>query len=382
MPANEFDEIEAALAPGGAPAVFDLLIRRFAEEKQYGRMFDARLMQQRHELGLPLLVSGSLDQLAEPLRRRYEDAMRNAARDAGQLYLSAGDIARAWPYFRAVGEAAPVANAIEQITKVESTEGIEPVLEIALHERVNPRKGFELLLSHHGICRAITLFDQYPDPATREHCLGLLVHHIHSELVDRLKRAIEQNEGSAPETAFVPDLLSDRDWLFGEYDSYIDTSHLISVLRYSLESNDRQTQSLAVELAEYGRHLGSMYHQAGEPPLENIYVDHGTFLRAMLGERVDEAVAHFRNKLPHYDPDQIGTYPAQVVVRLLLRLDRCAEAVEVFRTYLQDTPPAYLSCPSLLELCQMAGDLKSLKQAARDQGDLLTYAAAAIGESR
>jgi len=67
---------KAALAPGGAPAVFDLLIRRFAEEKQYGRMFDARLMQQRHELGLPLLVSGSLDQLSEPLRRRYEDAMR------------------------------------------------------------------------------------------------------------------------------------------------------------------------------------------------------------------------------------------------------------------------------------------------------------------
>jgi hypothetical protein len=66
----------------------------------------------------------------------------------------------------------------------------------------------------------------------------------------------------------------------------------------------------------------------------------------------------------------------------LVRLNRHADAVEVFQTYLHDTPPAYLSCPSLLELCQMAGDLKSLKQAARDQGDLLTYAAAAIGQSR
>jgi len=147
---------------------------------------------------------------------------------------------------------------------VESTEGIEPVLEIALHEQVNPRKGFELLLSHHGICRAITLFDQYPDPATREHCLGLLVHHIHSELVDRLKRAIEQNEGSAPETAFVPDLLTGRDWLFGEYDSYIDTSHLISVLPLQPGVQRPSNTVPGGGLAEYGRHLGSMYHQAGE----------------------------------------------------------------------------------------------------------------------
>ena len=54
---------------------------------------------------------------------------------------------------------AVVYNAIDRLTTDDVNDA---VLEIALHERVHPRKGFELVMASHGICRAITVFGQYP----------------------------------------------------------------------------------------------------------------------------------------------------------------------------------------------------------------------------
>jgi hypothetical protein len=99
-----------------------------------------------------------------------------AAREVGGLFLADGDIPRAWPYFRAIGDSAPVAADIE---KLQPQENQEPVIEIALHERVHPRKGFELILGNYGICRAITFLEQYPDRKTREDCIRLLVRTLH-----------------------------------------------------------------------------------------------------------------------------------------------------------------------------------------------------------
>ncbi len=72
------------------------------------------------------------------------------------------------------------------------------MIQIALEERANPRKGFELLLARFGICRAITYFEQYPDRDTREECIALLVRTLHRELVESLRRAITKQEGTAP----------------------------------------------------------------------------------------------------------------------------------------------------------------------------------------
>jgi hypothetical protein len=62
----------------------------------------------------------------------------------------------------------------------------------------------------------------------------------------------------------------------------------------------------------------------------------------------------------------------------LLRLERYDEAVEVFERYLANTDPAYLMCPTLVELCRMAGDWERIRSLARDRGDLLTFAAASL----
>jgi hypothetical protein len=62
--------------------------------------------------------------------------------------LAAGDISGAWQYFKAIGERAPVAAAIELVN---DGENIDRIMEIACHEGVNRRRGFDLLL---GVIRS------------------------------------------------------------------------------------------------------------------------------------------------------------------------------------------------------------------------------------
>src|SRR5262245_1544223 len=107
-----FVSIDQSIQNGGAAATFELLARRFREDNQLPQLFEVRLMKRRYELGLPLVQTQSLSELADDKRRAYEDAYIEAAREVGGLYLETGDIARAWPYFRAIGEPGPVANAI------------------------------------------------------------------------------------------------------------------------------------------------------------------------------------------------------------------------------------------------------------------------------
>jgi len=375
MPDDLFDTLDETLRSGGAEAGFDLLIRQFREEKKYPLVFEARIMKSRHELGLPVIHDGQLEDLPGEKRAAHERAFVEAAREVGGLFLAGGDIPRAWSYFRAIGETAPVAAAIETL---EPQENQEAVIEIALHERVHPRKGFELILANYGICRAITFFEQYPDRKTREDCIRLLVRTLHGELVESIRRAIARNEGQSSETRSVPELMAGRDWLFGEYDYYVDTSHLASVLRFALDATDRETLALAVELAEYGKHLAPTFQFHADSPFEDGCKAYAIYLRALAGEDVDHAVAYFRGKIAAGDAENSGTEPAQRVVALLAKLGRYPEAIAVSLDHLRDTDPNQLFCPSVYQLCQTAGDYGLLRRLARERGDLLHFAAAAL----
>ena len=376
---DSFQQVEETLRSGGASAGFDLLTQKFREEKNYPLLFEARLMQKRHELGLPLIQSVSSDELPEDKRRAYDEGFIGAAREVGSLFLADGNIPRAWPYLRAIGETASVAAAIESFSAPEGdNEKLDPVIEIAFHERVHPRRGFELILANYGICRAITFFDQYPDRKTREDSAALLVRTLHGELVESLKRSIARAEGQAPETRRISELIAGREWLFGEYAYYVDTSHLVSILRFSVDLTDRETLALAAEMTDYGKQLSSQFQYKGEPPFENIFEDYGIFLRALIGENVDEGVAHFQRKASEIDPAEAGPGPAQVLVGLLARLRRYPEAIEASLKYLRDVSPSELVCPTVMQLCEMAGDRERLKDLARERGDLLSFAAGAL----
>ena len=295
------------------------------------------------------------------------------------LFLADGHIPSAWPYFRAIGESTSVAEAIEQI---EPQEGIDAIIEIAFYEGANPSKGFELILANYGICRAITTYGQYPGTEGREDCARLLVGTLHSELLGTLKRVVSDQEGSAPETDSISELIRGRDWLFEGNGYYIDSSHVASVVQLSLELEDRQILKLVLELADYGKRLSSLFQYKGDPPFQNIYEDHAVYLQALLGEDEDGAVEHFRTKVEESPPNGEESVPAQVLVGLLARLGRYPEAIEVSSEHLADVPSSELVCPSLPQLCQQAGAYKKLGILSRQQGDLLSYTAAALQADR
>jgi tetratricopeptide (TPR) repeat protein len=378
-----FSWIEQILQSGNADAAFERLAQRFRSEKQYQQLFDARLMKKRLELGLPLVSQPALGDLPKEIQQRYQDAYVQAATEVGELYLADGNIPRAWTYLRAVGATKPIVQALDAFEvsepdTPESQELLSSMIQLAFQEGLHPRKGFELILKHYGMCRAITMFSAYPQQDGRDESLRLLVRSLHGELVTNVKRAISAVEGKPPESGAIPVLIAGRDWLFENNAQHTDSSHIVSVLRLSAELDDEETLRLAVELADYGSRLGSMFQYAEDPPFERVYEDRRVYLKALLGEDVEYAVKHFEEKAAAFDADQYGNRPAQVLVELLIRLERYDEAINAFRRYLIDVAPEDLSCPSLLQLCQMAGDFEQLKQVAKEQQDPLSYMAGLV----
>src|SRR5215813_5299289 len=122
MESDTFEQLEHAREAGGASGGFDFLSKKFREEKNYPSLFETRLMQKRFELGLDPIQIGTLEDVPAAVRPPYERAFVEAAREVGGLFLADGDVARAWPYFRAIGESGPVAEAIERAVPGEDME--------------------------------------------------------------------------------------------------------------------------------------------------------------------------------------------------------------------------------------------------------------------
>ncbi|WP_169972643.1 hypothetical protein [Tautonia rosea] len=385
---SAFEELDHALTDGGATAAIDRLIARLDHGEEPRALLDALLLKARLDLGLPAISSGALSSLPEPTRTHYEDRYIEALRTVGRKRLEAGDLIGAWPYFRTIGEKEPVAEAIESVDP-SSTDGqvLGQIMELALQHGVHPRRGFELVLETYGPCSAITAFEHLPpDEATREPCADRLVRYLHEQLRATLRAEIERSGRPKPaDEATIAELVEANPWLFDDDAYHIDTSHLAAVVRMSPLLQDPEAIRQAVDLTEYGRRLSDRHRYEGDPPFEQLYEDHGVYLRALLGEGVDEAIAHFREKLVPADPDGddlASTLPAQILIRLLDRLGRQEEAIPLAAESLQGVPEGLLLCPGLLQLCQQSGRPDLLAEYARSGGDLVSYLAARVSSSQ
>ena len=376
-----FDQVRDALNSGNVEAGFDLAVERFREEGSYPLIFEARLMKKRHELGMPLIQTEPWSNLEPDVQAAYEQATVDAAREVGTLFLNDGQIGRAWPYFRALGEKDAVRSAIEAFDGTETGEILDGIIEVAYHEQVNPKKGFELILKHYGTCRAITNFSQYPVEEGRAECAQMLAEDVHSELLTNIKYAIKQHEGAEPDGNDLAAIVDGRDWLFEGNAYYLDTSHVSSLVQMAASLESTETLELLHGMTEYGRRLGEMYQFPGNPPFENVFADYGSYIRTVLGRDVESGLAHFRRKIETCDPNIAGTTPAQVLVNLLVRVGRPAEAADVAVEHLSDADPQFLTCPNALQLCQMAGDYGRLAEVSRNRRDLLSFAAATMQAS-
>jgi hypothetical protein len=377
MDSATFDELQTTLRTEGPAAAIDRLCADLRERKEYGSLFYALLMKKRHQLGVSPIPTGPTQDVPEALQGEYEEAIRAAGRLVGQLYLDEGNIPGAWMYFRMLGEPQPVAEALEKAQPGEG-EDCQQLVEIALHQGVHPRKGFDWILERYGLCSAITTagnMDMSGAPDVREYCVRRLVRALYQELRERLSAEVARHEGKEPAAATVRELMAGRDWLFEEEFAHVDVSHLSSVVQMSIHLTPGEELNMARELCEYGQRLSSRFQYSSDPPFDDQYRDYGVFLAILAGDRVDEGIAHFRAKADSADPETVGTYPAQVLVNLLLRLDRPRQALEVARQHLAVPDSQPLSCPSITELCQRTHDYQALAEVARQQGDPVHFMA-------
>ena len=373
-----YDDLQQALAAGGPDAAVDRLINRLRETQEYGSLFYALLLKKRHELGVCPIPTRPAQELPEAVHGQYEDAIRDAGRTVGNLYIDAGDIPAAWHYFRLIADPQPVHDALERYVPTEN-EDIYPLVEIAFHHRVHPARGFDLVLNRQGICSAITMlgsFDQGLAPDVRPYCVRRLVAALHEQLTERLRAEIERHDGKPVAATTIPDLIAGRRWLFGDDAYLIDLSHLGSVVQMSLHLPPGDPGiPQARELCAYGSKLSKKMQSPGEPPFEQLYRDAGVYLRD-----VDAGLGHFRAKVKTMDLDR-GTLPAEVYVNLLLHAGRTADAIKVARTYLTDADERQLSCPGPLELCRRTGDYAAFADVARVRGDAVHFLAGLLAKA-
>jgi hypothetical protein len=377
------DDIERTLAAEGAEAAIDRLCDRLRTEKDYNSLFYALLMKKRHQMGVSPIPTGPAHDLPESQHGPYEDAIREAGRLIGNLYLQEGQLPQAWAYFRMLNEPQPLRQALERHTPAEG-EDLQPLVHIAYYEGVHPRKGFAWILERFGICNAITTFSgsgELPHSAEdRQHCLKALVHALHAELRERLANEIERHDGRRPaeaelEAGAVRKLIAGRDWLFAEDCYHIDTSHLSSVVQLSTQLPPCPELELARELCHYGRRLSGRFMGTNDPPFEDFYKAYSAYLAVLAGDKVEEGLDYFRDQADKADPQEIGTYPAEVLINLLLRVDRPAEALAVACKHLAGADNRQLTCPGIGELCRKVGDYRSLAEVARRQGDAVHFLA-------
>jgi hypothetical protein len=379
-----FDDLQRHLTADGPRAAIDRLCSSLREQKEYGELFYALLLKKRYELGLSPVPTGASQDIPEAMQAPYEDAIREAGRLVGRLHLEEGNIPQAWVYFRMLGEPAPVAEALENYRPGEGDD-CQQVVEIAFHQGVHPKKGFDMILDRFGLCSAITTVSSRELPiseADRAYCVRRLTRTLYGELVERLKADVERREGSCPDAHTVRELMEGHDWLFEDEFYHVDVSHLGAVVQMSTHLSSGEELRMARELCAYGQRLSPRFKYPGDPPFEDPYRDYGVYLSVLAGEDPEEGLSYFRAKVEQADPEEVGTLPAEVFVNLLLKLDRADEALAVARKHLAAVDDRRLTCPSIADLCNRTRQYGVLVDVARERQDPVHYLAGLLASAQ
>ena len=272
----------------------------------------------------------------------------------------------------------------------ESARRVQEIVGLALWEGADPALGISIVLRTQGTCNAITAYEQAVSrlPAARQRpAARVLVDHLHREL--RLALAADLRSRGVGGVPADPDsivaLLAAAGGLADDPSVHVDVSHLQSVLRIARVCDDAPTLERAWELAAYGCRLPAEVVYPGEPPFERVAEASRHLFGALLGHDIDAALAFFRRAAATADPEA-GTLPADVLVLLLWRLDRPAEALHAALGRPSDhgmpsTLQAAGLLPSLVDLAAAAGEWDTLRRACIARGDEITYTATLVAEA-
>jgi len=379
MTQAEFDRLESQWKSGGAVAAVAELVSQLKEQQQYHELFEALKMQARIGLGLSPMPNGDAEDLDDPQRDQLEDGLIAACREVGLLLIEAGQLREGWMYLRPVGDKKLVKAALAKITL--NDENRDEFVEVALHEGLDPQRGFAEVLGYYGTCNAITTFEglvPHCEPVDQQGITTQLVEHVHAELMATLKADIEQQQGSAPTESTLRELVADRDWLFGEHAYHIDTSHLAATVRFARLLEEPEHLRLGEDLTQYGRRLDAQFQYEGDEPFVALYPHHGLYFSALLGDDVEASLEHFRERAENVPVNEYGLVAIETYIGLLSRLGRHEEALSSALQLFGDAGYTNGQTISLLELSDKSGDFKPLIEHYRNRQDLLGFTVSLI----
>jgi hypothetical protein len=387
--------------------MFAELTASLAARQRWHSLFDARLMAARAALGLPL--AGDSRTIPAEKQAALEAKSLDACREVGWPLVEEGKVAAGWMYLRAAVEPeemgrrmAALAERFERSATTsdapmadddggeQGDETLQEIIHVALWEGVDPALGLKLLLARNGTCNTITAYEQAVSrlPAARQRpAADLLVAHLHREVLASLvhdlhRRGIPVEPGP---DASLTGVLEAAGGLKDDPAVHVDVSHLQSVLRIARVCTDHVTLRRAWELASYACRLPKESVYPGEPPFENVGEASRLFYGAQLGIEVEPAIAFFRKAAVLAKVEQAGSLPGDVLVLLLWRLARPAEALHAaLDRPRDDAGPSLLQAtgmlPSLVEMAAASGDFGPLRKACREHGDEITFAATLAAE--
>lgn len=415
------DPTPAAGDPPTDPAACASWLGELVEEARragrWNELLELRLIQARAEFGAPVdggsVDVGSLDGIPDDARRRLEERYTAACEASGlglleQALAGRGGWRDAWFYLNTAGQADRFRAALrtlderstgcdasgqsaesKQSTAFEqSVEGEDELLEVTLHEGADPAWGFRRLITGHGACPAVTTLEglgpHLPLEALSQ-CAGVLVEHLHGELLASVRAHVEEQTGAPHPEADLPDLIAANAWLFEGEASHVDSSHLAAAVRMARVVVDPALLDLAEQLAAYGRRLAPLHHYPDAPPFEEIYDAHREFFAAQLpgeqGRVVDAAVERFTARADAADPEVEGLAPLETLLVLLHRIGRPAEALAAYARLAPVDAELSPYAPRPLDLARASGDWSTYEAAMRSRGDLVGLAQGAAARA-
>ncbi|WP_437201700.1 hypothetical protein [Planctomicrobium sp. SH664] len=379
MGAEDFNAIESALKEQGIDSAFEQLFQRLRQRREWHNLFDAKMLQAKKDLSLPLSRPSSLQDVPAEHRKSIEHSYLLAAREVADEFLREGDFSSAWMYLQAIREPEKIAAAIDQLPdSIDDYDRLERILGIALHQGVHPEKGVKLMLNSHGTCSTITALDQlFPQltPQQRSNCAKLMVRHLYEDLRGTVRRHLEQRLPLLEPDLPLEDLIRGREWIFEGTNYHIDVSHLSSVVRFarSIEVPAEELQ-LARQLAQYGAQLDRSLQYDGDPPFQNFYLAHRHYFGVLLNQHREAGLKYFREQLQAEPDERDQPILAYVLVDLLVRSEQLHEAIDVATKYLANLGEDVNI--SLDELCVKAGRPDVLLKLRREQDQLVGFTAA------
>lgn len=365
--------------PTSSPdAILDSLEATLTAQKDYHRLFDARLIRARHKLGLPITQPTSLKDVPREKDAAFREAYTTAAREIGLMLLESGHLADAWAYLRTIHHTEPVRAEIERRVAQEQEPGpsLDELLNVALYEGAHTVEGIRLLLKSHGTCNTVTAMSQIiaqMTPEERRRSAAIMVAQLYTDLQASVRRDLERRQPMVRPGMSLREMIAGKEFLFAEGNYHIDVSHLHSIVGFArhLQKGDPELLQ-AVELAQYGSQLSEHLRYPADVPFDDYYVASEYFLKALAGREVDEAIAYFTRRL-NQEPDVPDKRMiAFVLVDLAQRVGKMGPALETAAPYLNrmDDPNGFSFTASCIE----SGRLDLLEATARENDDVLAMA--------